>query len=154
MLAHGTCSQAPYTALMCRYVPFQMFQDFYQHAAKPGMPKWPYTAAHHNLVLLISRWFQLYIWSFTRILNDFFSKLKTHTFSCARYRSTLGTMILVSIQPHSVSQYFIGFHMISKWALNSSMARVRAMSTSSTVPKCAIYVPVTVVLLIIPNLVF
>jgi hypothetical protein len=50
-----------------------------------------------------------------------------------------------------VRQHFIGFQMISKWAVNSSMARVRAISTSSTMPMCAIYVPVTLILHIIPK---
>jgi hypothetical protein len=90
MLAHGTCAQISYTALVCRYVPFQMFLDIYQFAAMPGMQKWPYTTAHHNLGLLIPRLFQLYIWSIARILNDFFSKLKAHTFSSARYKVNFG----------------------------------------------------------------
>lgn len=72
MLAHGTCAQISYTAVVCRYVPFQMFLDIYQHAAKLGMPKWPCATVHHNLGLLIPRWFQLYIWSIARILNYFF----------------------------------------------------------------------------------
>jgi hypothetical protein len=78
------------------------------------MPKWPYIAAHHNLGLLIPRWFQLYIWSISRILNDFFFKLKTHTFSNARYKVNFGAIILAFITPHSVRQHFIGFQMISK----------------------------------------
>jgi hypothetical protein len=50
------------------------------------MLKWPYSAAHHNLGLLIPRWFQLYIWSFATIFSYFFFKLKTHTLSSARYK--------------------------------------------------------------------
>jgi len=67
-----------------------MFLDIYQHAAKPGMPKWPCATARHNLGLLIPRWLQLYIWSIARILNDFFFKLKMHTFSNTRYKVNFG----------------------------------------------------------------
>jgi hypothetical protein len=111
MLAHSTCSQALYTALMHRYIPFQMFLDFYQHAAKPGMPKWPYTAAHHNLGLLIPMWFQFCIWSFAMILNDFIFKLKTQTFNSARYSVNFGDN---DTGLHSPSFYESVFHWLSR----------------------------------------